>query len=331
MKERIALWDNMKYLLIVLVVVGHMCDNFTKHSVSGRALFLFIYAFHMPAFIFISGMFHSDKKILQKILFYTGVGFAMKIIFFFDFALVYNLRTWSLLSDSNVPWFMFVLAIYVAVGYLLRKQNKTYILIFSLFISLIVGFDKTIGDYLYLSRAIVFFPFYWLGTMIKPDSLLSFRNRHYKKLVPAAWIIMLIWAVTCVFFVGRIYFMRYMFTGRNSYADVFASSILSPSFRLLAYAISTLCLISLVFIIPARRLPFITEAGSKTLDVLFWHMPIIDVFMWAFQLKILTHTHTGRLELILIGLAVAFLCSLGGPFKYPMKSIKSYCYSVSEK
>lgn len=60
--DHIALWDNLKFLLILLVVVGHFADFFTAESNSFRALFLFIYSFHMPMFFFISGLFFSEKK-----------------------------------------------------------------------------------------------------------------------------------------------------------------------------------------------------------------------------------------------------------------------------
>ena len=67
-KEHIALWDNLKFILILLVVVGHLADTFTGESESFRALYLFIYSFHMPLFFFISGLFFSEKKILKAIV-----------------------------------------------------------------------------------------------------------------------------------------------------------------------------------------------------------------------------------------------------------------------
>ena len=70
--DHIALWDNLKFLLILLVVVGHFADFFTAESNSFRALFLFIYSFHMPMFFFVSGWFFKSKdnvghQIIRKI------------------------------------------------------------------------------------------------------------------------------------------------------------------------------------------------------------------------------------------------------------------------
>ena len=69
MKERIALWDNLKFILIILVVIGHLADEFTAKSDVYKSVFLFIYTFHMPLFIFISGLFHSEKNIVKRCIF----------------------------------------------------------------------------------------------------------------------------------------------------------------------------------------------------------------------------------------------------------------------
>ena len=64
-KERIYLWDNIKFILIFLVVLGHFADFHTATSLNMRRLFFYIYIFHMPLFIFISGLF-SKKTINEK-------------------------------------------------------------------------------------------------------------------------------------------------------------------------------------------------------------------------------------------------------------------------
>ena len=63
--ERIALWDNLKFFLIMMVVIGHIIDNYTHDSKFILGLFLFIYSFHMPAFIFVSGIF-AKKTIHER-------------------------------------------------------------------------------------------------------------------------------------------------------------------------------------------------------------------------------------------------------------------------
>lgn len=67
-KERSPLFDNMKMVLIILVVFGHALEEISLEHEYGiiRAC---IYSFHMPVFIFISGYFSGGgtseaKKLL---------------------------------------------------------------------------------------------------------------------------------------------------------------------------------------------------------------------------------------------------------------------------
>ena len=50
MKERIVLWDNIKFILITLVVIGHLADEFTINSNAYKSIFLFIYSFLLNSF-----------------------------------------------------------------------------------------------------------------------------------------------------------------------------------------------------------------------------------------------------------------------------------------
>lgn len=53
MENRIALWDNLKFFLVTCVVVGHFADQFTDVSIIYDSIFLFIYSFHIPLFIYL--------------------------------------------------------------------------------------------------------------------------------------------------------------------------------------------------------------------------------------------------------------------------------------
>lgn len=54
---RTAKWDNIRGILMLLVVLAHIYNHYTKFSPAARSLFLFVYTFHMPLFLFLSGMF----------------------------------------------------------------------------------------------------------------------------------------------------------------------------------------------------------------------------------------------------------------------------------
>ena len=55
MRERDPYLDNVKIALIFLVVLGHNCIIYFHSSWLMGGVVLFIYSFHMPLFIFVSG------------------------------------------------------------------------------------------------------------------------------------------------------------------------------------------------------------------------------------------------------------------------------------
>lgn len=96
-KKRLYLYDNLKFLLIVLVVLGHLIDDSTVKLFGDgggetgvpqakvfSGAFVFLYAFHMPLFLFISGLFnrgHDDgRKVLGKTLGFVVIGMLMKCL-----------------------------------------------------------------------------------------------------------------------------------------------------------------------------------------------------------------------------------------------------------
>ncbi|HCS72995.1 MAG TPA: acyltransferase, partial [Clostridiales bacterium] len=60
--ERSYLLDNLKGLLIVFVVIGHFFDVWASKYFNIRFIYTFIYLFHMPCFIFISGYLTKDPE-----------------------------------------------------------------------------------------------------------------------------------------------------------------------------------------------------------------------------------------------------------------------------
>lgn len=58
--NREYLYDNIRGILILLVVLGHALEYFRLDNKVGEFIYVFIYLFHMPVFIFISGYFSKN-------------------------------------------------------------------------------------------------------------------------------------------------------------------------------------------------------------------------------------------------------------------------------
>ena len=62
-KERIYLYDNVKCLAIILVVIGHAINYLTDFDgyTLEKGMYVMIYSFHMPLFLFVSGL-QADER-----------------------------------------------------------------------------------------------------------------------------------------------------------------------------------------------------------------------------------------------------------------------------
>ena len=268
--ERVALWDNLKFLLVTCVVIGHFADQFTDVSLVYDSIFLFIYSFHIPLFIFISGIFYKKNNTTKKALFFVSVGFVYKIISAILERVLGNVNVeFSLLSDGGISWFMFALSAYVLILKVLERENKVFILIFSLILSCFVGYDQTIGDFLYLSRIIIFFPFFLSGVLLKNFDFKKFRERNPKVLILAI-AILVVWLSLCFFELDLFYRFRYLFTGRNPFFPQIMSY--GPATRLFSYIISYSMGFSLIMLVPSNKLGQLTTLGKNSINVYFWHM-----------------------------------------------------------
>lgn len=327
MKQRISLFDNIKFILITLVVMGHLADEFTSESNFYKSVFLFIYTFHMPCFIFISGLFHNEKNITKKCIFYTSIGFLYKIVtVIFDIILFKQKANFSLLSDGGISWFMFVLAIYTVLLYLIRNENKKYILVSSIILACFVGYDNSISDFLYLSRAIVFFPFYLIATMIKPDYIIKKKNENKKILYLFAILILISWIFLCLYKIYPLYGLRYLFTGRNAFYEPIIKY--GPIARFCCYIASSLLIFSIIVLVPNKKIKWISYMGKNSIDVYFWHFKLFLILEYLFNLKRIFYiSYMGKVMFLILAVVISVFLSQGGIISYPIKQIKKYCFS----
>ena len=61
MNKRYAYFYVLKFLLIFSVVFGHILENYIQNPFF-KSIYMFIYTFHMPLFVFITGFFAKSNK-----------------------------------------------------------------------------------------------------------------------------------------------------------------------------------------------------------------------------------------------------------------------------
>lgn len=280
--KRIAFFDNLKFVLIVFVVIGHFLLDFCGHSTITTSFWRWIYLFHMPAFLFVSGMFaksiYSAEKglrintlafyLLMAYTLYTGI-WALRTFMGKDMAYT----PWAF---TQIPWYfvtMATLGASLAVVAKLRGGAKIVVPLAILF-ALIAPLHKSFGDFLIIGRSISFAPFFFAGYFIDTVSFASMVERAQKMRWPIIVSIVFLFAVFLAIQFGPKDFWSVMLrvaTGRRSYAATGDwPSQTEMLLRLIHYALATGMIAAIALLIPLVQSKM-TDLGSRTLQVYFFH------------------------------------------------------------
>ena len=181
MKKRIALWDNLKFLLIIFVVIGHYTQQFRADNEILQRIYVFIYSFHMPIFIFVTGLFSKkavDEKNIKKALPYLTCFFATTLILFITKALLGWAPVFELFSPSGISWYLMSMFFMFLITMLIKDYKPQYIFVLSLIIGVMCGFCKTSNpDFFTWMRTLTFYPFFCLGYISDREKIEKATNK----------------------------------------------------------------------------------------------------------------------------------------------------------
>jgi fucose 4-O-acetylase-like acetyltransferase len=181
-KQRDPFFDNAKYLAIVLVAMGHSWEPLLSGSRTTEALYSVVYAFHMPAFIIISGYFSRSftgrPEQIKRLV--TGVA-----VPYIVFETAYSLfkryvddtagHPVSLTDPWYLTWFLAALFIWRLTTPLWRAVR--WPLPLALAIAALASTSPSIGDDLDLQRVFQFLPYFVVGLCMKPEHFDIVRRR----------------------------------------------------------------------------------------------------------------------------------------------------------
>lgn len=317
MSKRVEKWDILKFGLIFLVVLGHICDQYVKESAAVRAIWLCIYSFHMPLFFFVAGLFSKrkiDGKQYEKIFPYFAMYIISQLFLLLGkmvFANGYGYEL-QLLNTKDAPWFIFVLFLYYIITIMLRRFDGRYILIGSVMLSCMAGYDSSISDLLQLSRLVVFYPFFYAGYLFDEGKIREILSWKAIRIVSALLLVMGIGFV--VLNIHSIYWIRPILTGRNPYSSLKGICYSLGWLSRLLYYVGAAIIGMMVIAVTPERLGKgrIARLGRRSLQVYILHRPCIilictrlHVERW-FQKIWPAHYH---LLIVPLALAVTLFCS----------------------
>ncbi|WP_433456095.1 acyltransferase family protein [Streptomyces sp. CA-142005] len=263
-KRRDAFFDNAKYLAIVLVAIGHAWEPLRDGSRTVTALYMLVYAFHMPAFIVISGYFSrsfdaSPQRIKRLI---SGV-----VVPYVIFEVAYTLFTrWtdhapdreiSLLDPLYLTWFLAALFIWRLTTPIWKLVRRPLPL--ALAIAMLATLSPSIGNDLDLQRVLQFLPYFVLGLCLKPEHFRLVRRWKVRILAVPAFICALVVAYWAVPRMNYAWFFH-----RDSAEQLAAPDWYGPVMTLVTFGCSTVLVACFLAWVPARRMWF-TALGAGTL------------------------------------------------------------------
>lgn len=314
-EQRIDLWDNLKFFLIFLVVLGHMVDQFPDSNLF-QSIYVFVYAFHMPLFFFISGLFHKNKAIVEKVITFIALGYVYKFFLFGVRSFMKEDVELHFLSESGTPWFMFALAAFILLSYLLQGMNQGFILVISILMACFVGYDQSIGSKFILSRIIYFYPFYVMGQVANQKRLMEITRQKKFRFLGA--IVLVMWFLVCIWQRESLYVMRDLFMGMKLDDEQLTQSLCL--IRLGFYGITIATGFACICLIPHCRIPWITVMGGRTIQIYFWHRPILYVLADLGFIEQIRGLEWGRIVYMLLSIPFTLLLATK-VFSFPTSQI----------
>lgn len=289
-KERSAYFDNLKGVLIILVVMGHLAapiGTADHHAVSAIVDFFFI--FHMPLFIFVSGLFcksaYRDGRFRSDVvLFYLVVCLLMYT------GLQLEIMSWGndkaynpfTLGGGSVPWYLMALAIYVGMTPFFSRIRPSIAVSAAVVVACAAGYFK-LGDVFTASRVVVFLPFFLMGYYVNPKTITGVIDRLdrggalFKLRILAVCILVVAFIALLLCSNEMLVYLKGLFKGRSSYGQIIDSSgvpfgrLRSCGFRFVYYAGVALISACVMLLVPRRSAGLLTRTGLHSLQVYVLH------------------------------------------------------------
>ncbi len=278
MNSRNYYFDNVKLILISLVVFGHLIEPLIFNS-SFRFIYMIIYSFHMPLFIFVTGYFakpnlNGVNKLWKLFIKYEIIYGLCGIILFLIFKPELPMREsepliFTALQPIWLLWYLLSLIWWRYLLVLIKKYRYFWlILVFAIIAHNFLNFNFRV---LSIGRTLSFAPFFFAGYYVKENGLNIVEYKKYRKIL-------------FILVIGLVWFWTYYGQAINEEVLYGAYSLSNINFeyqkiveiKALMYIIAIYTgLIVLLFVTHDKR--SYSEYGKDTLPIYIYHGLIIMV------------------------------------------------------
>lgn len=275
--------DNCKVVLIYCVVLGHYCGVYRNQSWIMLGLYDFIYSFHMPLFVFISG-YLSKNITCQRIKDIDNL--IIPYVFIQGYYMIFKQFIGLGAGDGFIAfpqaasWYLLGLFLWRLMIPFFRQMK--YPIIISIIISLLVGYVPDISEYLALQRIMAFLPFFVLGYFFE----VALYQNYIKNVKSSIAFIFLVATLLCFLLIcykspdfGNQ--IRSLFIPQKGYSEYYSYFGYGFVIRAGTFGFS-LCVSYFVMIVIPKSKTWFTGLGNKTLYIFLFHM----FFIYFIRMKI---------------------------------------------
>lgn len=259
--------DNFKGILIFAVVFAHFLWSYSKQNENtlSRKIVVFIYFFHIPAFVFISGFLTSknsekiSNSIKLLILYY---------IFNFSFVIIIHFYIRSNIESfyHYYPYWYLLSLFYwrISINYIYRLK---FIVLISIIICVFVGYWSSFSNIFSLVRTFTFFPFFLSGYIIHQNGKLKEFLKWKKSIIK-----FLLFSIS--FIINLLLFIKFINTRRITNTTLLTLSYNNDNKitdRIMMISFSFVMITYCLLLLPNSKIPLINKWGNNTLYIYLFH------------------------------------------------------------
>ncbi|MET9337049.1 acyltransferase family protein [Nonomuraea sp. NPDC003804] len=271
-RKREPYLDNVKFLLIALVVVGHSLVP-TLDADSSKALYVFVYTFHMPLFVIISGylsrnFWNSNAKTNKLVDTFVMPYVIVEIGYA---ALRFSLgQKWSLtiIDPAWLNWYLLALLFWRLSTPVWKRMRQPVPVAIAIY--LFAGFSQISGDFS-MDRFFGLLPFFVIGLVMQPEHF-EMLNRVWVKVVSA---VTLLAAAGVAIYIGLGPWSLKPFYFKHSFQDMDLSWYMGLGLRAGLLLASLAMCFAFLALVP-RGETWYTDLGTRTLYCYLLHgIPVL--------------------------------------------------------
>ena len=282
MRAREPYIDNLKGVLIALVVIGHTVGQFVDTAPGGQTVYAWIYLFHMPAFVLLCGVLTTSPDLdgrrvgsMVRTLLVPYVIFQIAYTAFFRAG--GQSVPWgvdSLLTPLYQLWFLVALFAWRLLAPFFARFRGSVVL--AVLVSLAAGMSQIMGPGLTLNRVAALIPFFVIGLIVGRRAL-SLPSNSLARCVAAVVLVMSFPAAAA--FNDR--FGRGWLFWRATYRALSTTAYEGMTIRILMIGWALVVSAAVFTLVPRGKTTVLTAAGEHSMYPYLLHGFFVQAFGWS--------------------------------------------------